>query len=272
MAVAVDGSTPVRWTGTVNSGVGITSASFTAPTDALLVVCGNSDGSDVDWTPAVSDSGGLTWTSRVARTQLEGLTGGGTAILTARTTSSVSRTVSWAPTWTPSATHLQSAKLYVLTGVDVGGTPVDTVGANNEGSSTTNNLTTTSITAGANGLLICADTDWNELGVFTSSDLTIDTADYAGAISVCSGYKSVSNGASVNGNLDAGGSAAAQHKWCQIIVREDPAGGGGTNFPVTIPQTQYNSQIYSIAGNIMGIRNQHQGQRRRRSFMRRKCA
>lgn len=181
------------------------------------------------WVAAVSDSGGLTWTEQVTRTIDESIDGGAASIWTARTTSSTARTVDWVPTWSGVGAQRLSAKLYVLTGVDVDGTPVDTVGANNEGGSTTNNLTTSSITPGANGFLICADTDWNQLGVFdSSSDLTQDTADYTGQISVCSGYKTTLSGVGVTGNLNAAGSSAARHKWCQITVREAAAAGRTT--------------------------------------------
>jgi hypothetical protein len=115
----------------------------------------------------------------------------------------------------------KSVKLYVLTGVDVDGTPVDAVGASNEGGSGINDLTTTSITPGANGRLFCCDTDWNALGLFdASSDLTEDTAHFAGAISVNSGHKASSNGVGVTGNLNASGAGVPQHKWCQVTVRE----------------------------------------------------
>jgi len=238
MAIAVDASSPVRWTGTPSSPVGtIVSASFTAPTDALLVACVSGDGIGTDAAViTMSDSGGLAWTLRVARTWSETTDGGYSGIYTARTTSSTSRTVTMTASAGISAKRY-SIKLYVLTGVDVGGTPVDTVGANNEGGSTTNNLTTTSITPGANGLLICCDTDWNQLGVYTSSDLTIDTADYAGAISVCSGYKTCTSGAGVTGNLNAGGTGAAQHKWCQVTVRESASAATSVKQYITHSQS-----------------------------------
>jgi hypothetical protein len=223
VAVAVDASTPAFWTKLIGISDTMVSASFTAPANALLVATACCDGgSDTTWGTlfVFTDSGGLTWTERVRRSWSETTTGGASIIATARTTSSVSRTVTFNRGTTGASTQRTHCKLYVLTGVDVDGTPIDTVTANNEGGSGTNNLTTTSITAGANGLLICADCDWNELGVFTSSDLTIDTADYTGKISVMSGYKSVTSGASVNGNLNAGGTGTAQHKWTQIIVRE----------------------------------------------------
>lgn len=221
MAIAVDATTPVRWTGQSTSGLSITSAAFTAPADALLVACCSNDSTAVnEVTGAISDSGGLVWTQRALRSALETTAGGYSAIYTARTTSAVSRTVTWNPTWGTADSFRKSVKLYVLTGVDVDGTPVDTVGASNEGGSTTNNLTTTSITPGANGLLIVCDTDWQQRGTITSTDLTIDPGDYATQISVASGYKTCTSGVGVTGNLDAGGSSAAQHKWCQIIVRE----------------------------------------------------
>jgi hypothetical protein len=239
VAIAVDASTPVRWAGTValSAGGTIVSASFTAPADALLVLCANVDstsGTQPTNPVTASDSGGLTWTTQVRRDPNESTNGSGSAIFTARTVSSVSRTVTLTiPTdgvagdgW---GTGRGSAKLYVLTGVDVDGTPVDTVTADNEGFSATNSMTTTAITAGANGLLVCNTTEWNALGSFqASSDLTQDTADYAGQVSVCSGYKAVTSGASVTGNLNAAGSSAAHHKWCQIVVREAAGGGGGT--------------------------------------------
>lgn len=225
MAVAVDASSPIRFSGTCTAGASITSASFTAPADALIVACLSRDGNDdtEHGTTGASDSGGLTWTKRVERTCTEATAGGGSAIFTARTTTSASRTVTLTRTGGPGAGVTWSCKIYVLTGVDVDGTPVDTVGANNEGGSGTNNLSTTSITPGATGLLLCADTDWNQRGLFTSSNLTISTDDFAGLISVCSGYRTCTSGVSVNGNLDAGGTSLAQHKWCQIIVREAAA-------------------------------------------------
>jgi hypothetical protein len=239
MAVANDASTPARWSNTwhATNGGSIVSDSFTAPADALLVACCNYD-SNSSGTPGAtsfSDSGGLTWTKQVERLWNETLNGGGSVIFTARTTSSVARTA----TLTGAAgatggwgTGRASAKLYVFTGVDVDGTPVDTVGANNEGTTFTNDMTTSSLTPGATGLLVAVDTEWNQLGAITSSDLTIDAATYASAIDVASGYKVCTSGIGVTGNLNAGGTSSAVHKWCQIIVREAAGGGGGATPPV----------------------------------------
>lgn len=230
MALAIDASSPVRWTGTTASAAGDTSASFTAPIDSLLVCCVEYDSSNSPGAMVmnIADSGGLSWTKRVERTGAETTAGAGSAIFTARTTSAVARTVTVSYSAAGGVgTGRKSARIYVVTGADLDGTPVDTVGANNEGGSSTNNLTTTSITAGGAGLLFAADSDWNQRGVMTSADLTLETADYASEISVGDGYKAVASGASVNANFNAGGGAAAQHKWCQIIVREAAAAASG---------------------------------------------
>ena len=229
MAVAVDSSTPARWAASVANGGSLTSASFTAPADALLVACVSHDGDTGGGgnnfgTCTVSDSGGLTWTQRVARLESEATDGGAALIFTARTTSAVSRTVTAARSAGGSQSKRASVKLYVLTGVDVDGTPVDAVTASNEGGSSTNNLNTTSVTPGGTGLLVCCDCDWNALGLFqTSSNLTGDTAHYAGEISVYSGYRTCTSGVGVSGNLNAAGTSTAQHKWCQVVVREAAA-------------------------------------------------
>lgn len=230
MACAVDASSPIRFTGAVATGANITSAAFTAPANSFLVLCLSLDGNGDGTTPsptasAVADSGTLTWTKRVERGWTETTLGGESAIWTAPQVSSASRTVTVNITYAGGGTVRLSAKLYVVTGADISGTPVDTVGANNEGGSATNNLTTSSLTPGANGLLFASDTDWLLAGAFdASTDLTEDTATYASAISVDSGFKTCTSGVGVTANLNAGGAGSVQHKWCQIIVREAAAG------------------------------------------------
>lgn len=234
MAVAVDASSPIRFTGLwhARDGGSITSAAFTAPDDSLLVLCGEADTNATSATGllSASDTGGLVWTKRVERTGLESTAGATSAISTARTTSAVSRTVSLVGGASGAdggwGTGRASAKLYVLTGVDVDGTPVDSVTASNEGGSATNQITTTSITPGANGLLVVASCDWTAGGGAAyeapSDGSTQDTATYAGAMSAVDGYKTATSGVALGMDLNAGGAAAAQHKWCQILVRVSP--------------------------------------------------
>lgn len=234
----LDASTPARWTGTDNTPSGDSSAAFTAPTDAFLVVVAKFD---TDATPGAetvdcTDSGGLTWTRQVERTGAESTAGGAVAIFTARTVSSVSRTVklTYNPTGTvDAATGRKDGVCFVFTGVDVNGTPVDSVTASNEGGSGTDNISTTSLTPGADGVLVVGATEWNAQGACTSSDLKgIDSiagsghAEYTSALDVLDGWKTCTSGVGVTGNLNSGG-ASPQWKWCQIIVRAPGGGGGG---------------------------------------------
>lgn len=242
MAIAIDASSPVRWSAVLTSGgAGMTSAPFTAPANAWLELTvsmdGHTSGQNVFGTLNVSDSGSLVWTERVRRSQTESVDGGASVILTARTTSAVERTVLITRTAGGTVTKRCSAKLYVKTSVDVDGTPIDTVGANNEGGSTANPLTTTSVTPGATGQLTAVTTEWQQLGLLTSSDLTLDTADYTGAISVASGYKACTSGVGVTANLDPP-VGTPQHKWCQVVDRE-AAGGAATSLVPPPANKQY---------------------------------
>lgn len=244
MACAVDASSPIRYTGVIATGATITSAAFTAPANSLLVAMSQTDGTSGQ-TPSVvfSDTGGgLTWIKRVERTASETTAGGLSVIYTAEQVSSISRQVVATFTQGSGSTLRISAKVYVVTGADIGGTPVDTVGANNEGGSGTNNLTTTSITPGATGLLMVSDCDWNQQGVFdASSDLTEDSADYSGQISVDSGYKACTSGVGVTANLNAGGAGTPQHKWCQIVVRQAATAGDAQEWLSRAPMRQTRS-------------------------------
>lgn len=228
MAVAVDGSTPARWNAILEQGAaGSASGAFTAPANSLLVCTVQGDTNNTSNVVLnVTDSSSLTWTKQVERNDQETAVGGYCGIHTAVAASSTSRTVTmtWASGGTGDTTRRYSAKCYVLTGGDTTGTPFDSITANNEGTSGTNSFSTTSITPGATGLLVVSDCEWNELGVFdASSDLTQDTADYSGEISVDSGYKVCTSGVGVTANLNAAGSGTPQHKWCQVIARVAPS-------------------------------------------------
>lgn len=241
MAVALDASTPARWTGTPNRGAAITMPSpFTAPANSYLVVCIERDGSSGGGaaTYTVSDSSGLTWNnSLVERTEAETTTGGGSKIAVAVAVASVARTVTVTRSADGDNGVLRvSATCYVYTGVDILGTPVDVVTASNEGGSATVNFTTTSLTPGATGVIVACGTDFNAKGACTSSDLRgVDSvvgsghAEYAGAIDVIDGWHTVTSGVGASANLTAF-AATPQWKWCQIIVREAAGGGGATNW------------------------------------------
>lgn len=237
MACAVDASSPVRWNSVSASNTNTDSASFTAPANSFLVLCAEFDGDfgvalglgTQTVTVSLATGSALTWTQQVARTWSEGTDGGSAYIITAPAVTSEARVVRVNSTWTANtgSAARRSMRLYVVTGADIDGTPVDTVTANNEGTSTTNNLTTTAITPSSNGLGFGAACDWTAGGGASyeapSDGSTQDTAWYSGQVSVVDGWRVATSGVAWTINFNAGGAAAAQHKWGQIIVREAAA-------------------------------------------------
>lgn len=231
MAALVDASSPVRFNVLGTPSFTATSASFTAPANSLIVATVQLNGSGDAGAAvfSVTSTPSLTWTERVTRQDNEATLGATSSIWTAPQVTSASRTVTI--TWTSGAANSPprraSGKVYVITGADLAGTPVDAVTGANESGSGTNNYTTPSLTPGADGLLIVSDAEWNALGAFeASSDLTQDTAHHAGEMSVCSGYKACLSGVAVTANLNAAGAGTPQHKVTQIIVRAAPPPSG----------------------------------------------
>ena len=111
-------------------------------------------------------------------------------------------------------TNRISAKGYVVTGQHA-----SPIGANGEGSSTTNNITPTVFTStGENSFGFGAACDWSANGTPASSDLTEDAADYAGAISVEDGYKDLGASGAETMNFDAAGTGAATWNWVALEI------------------------------------------------------
>lgn len=230
MAVALDASTPTRWSGTPANGVAMQMATaFTAPANSFLevMVCGDSATPDNGWAVTVSDDSGLTWTTGPERLPNETTQGGYAGVFYANAVSSVARKVTVTRSGNASASARMTAKCYVWTGVDIGGTRVDTISANNEGTgSTQTNQAFTALTPGATGVLTMGVTDWNAKGTITSSDFggPLDTGDFAGVINTASGYQVCSSGVSITGHVTAG-AAAPIWKWADVIVRQSAAAG-----------------------------------------------
>jgi hypothetical protein len=231
MSIALDASTPVRFTGTPADGVAIVQgSSFIAPSGAFLALTVGWDTSTGNLsTDAVltvtDDSGdGVSWTAQVLRAGSEATSGGASGIYTKRASSAVARKISISRNTFGSSNRI-SAVCYVFTLVDVNGTPVDAITADNEGGSAANPTTTTILTPGANGALVAVCTDWNAL-TMTSADLKgIDGvagsshAEYAGAITVIDGWKPCTIGVGVTADLDPA-AGTPQLKWCDLILRE----------------------------------------------------
>ena len=235
MAIAVDQAlAKVIDENSTEGGLTVTSASFTAPANSVLLVCFYGDTNNNGGTPTVTVTNtgtSLTWNLIQIRAigdsgATEGYAGAHYAV------NASSQTITVTTTTTVINQNNQKslvAKVYVLTGADTT-TPLDT---SNEGSSTTNNLTTTSITAAGNGLFFAVGNDWNARGAPTSADLTVDSYHNGSIGSATSGYKTVSAG-TVNGNLDGSGGAACDWNWISFIIKEAGGAGGGLSIPVAM--------------------------------------
>lgn len=183
MAISVDDTTVVRFTGTPAGTAAITSASFTPADGSLLVCCVNGDELDDLSLITVAVTGGtLTWTERVRRGGVEA--GAGlVSIWTALVITGASMTVSVARVVSPGNSLRLSAKVYILTGQN--SLPI----GNTNSANWTTDPQSLAITASGAGRLFGCGTDWSANGSPTSTD-TADSANYASVISVISAYKS----------------------------------------------------------------------------------
>ena len=224
-AIAVDASSPARVTdddGQPNDNT-VTTAAFDPPASVLVATyIGDTGSLSGSVTMAMSNNGGaLTWTAINMRDAsdsgaTEGYAGAHYAVLSS---SRSGMTVTCDPS--PDGyddIRTVSCKVYVITGADT----ADVVGSISEGSSGTNNLTTTGFTAETLGLIFGVGNDWNALGSPTSSDLTYDSYHNGAFGSGTSGYKTITTtGGTTTTNLDAGGSGAANWNWVNLEIRKD---------------------------------------------------
>jgi hypothetical protein len=212
MAIAIDASTPAL----VGALTAVSTASFTAPADSLLVaLCGFDGGNG---TNLISNSAAaLTWTQRVNHQAGEdtGAYGATATIFTAVAPAAVSRTV----TATASSGGSQVAlKLLVVTGADTTA-PVGAVGENH---STTANLTAsvyTSTVAASRAFGIA--TDSLDGATPTSSDVGFGIAtgsDFSG-IAVYKAADTATAGSAVTLNFNGSGS----RNWNWVAIEVLPA-------------------------------------------------
>lgn len=238
MAVLVDASTPARASvATTAGGATVVTASFTPPNNSFLVACLEADTSAAEAFTMTASGGGLTWTKQAERNGTDTTAGGYAGIFTAPVTTGASMTVTLTRTQAAANSGRMSLKVYVLTGADNGGTPVDTITASNTGTGATQtDQALTTLTPGATGLLMVAATEWNALGACSSSDLTADHAEYASILDVIDGYKVCTSGVNVTGHLTSA-AGTPQWKWAQIIVRA----------PASTPTDTYSAPIEGTA-------------------------
>lgn len=231
MALAVDASSPIRFTGTPAGGGTITSASFTPPAGSIIVVTVQSDTDDAGTgtTFAYSDSvdGTTGWGERIKRDDADDSNGGAVSIGTKVVGASVAMTVTVTRSGSDGSTNRVSAKAYVVTGQNSS----DPLGAVGEASVTTNNTTPTILTTEQdNSLIFVSVSDWNQLGSPASSDGIEDSADYSGAISVMSMYEAQTTAGAKTMNIDFGGTGSAAGKWVGLEIIEEAGGAAAVYY------------------------------------------
>ena len=215
----IDGSTVNRFTGIPANGTPITSSSFNAPAGSKLIVCAGSDSVAGTSVTLTVSGGGLSWVREVQ--QLPPATfGGQSEIWSADVSSLTNLSVSLSRTGSGSTNRL-SAKVYIVTGQ-----AVSPLGNETGGTSTTENLTTSSLTTtGTNSAVFASAVDWAASGNGSvnpsSSDMTADPASYNTQIDVLSGYKTVASAGSTTVNLNAAGTpASAQWVYALLEIKD----------------------------------------------------
>jgi hypothetical protein len=193
----------------------LTSASFTAPANSVIVMCVHSDGA---MDHSASNSGtALAWALIGQQKRASTGTGSAAAFVAPCPTS---RTLT--VTWTGSFADDVAMKVYVITAADLT-TPI---GAKRQGAATTNVLTTGSIVTQLSGSLgfVVAD-EFSDVGTTTAPTLTaFFNYDVAGRVAGGSGYKRLgSAGSAETFSLDAAGTATADWNYVCFEVR----GAGG---------------------------------------------
>jgi hypothetical protein len=163
VAISVD-ATVARWSGTPDTGVFITSATFTPPDGSLLAVVSHADEPGQNATVVVSGSAGLTWTKRIERQNSDGQTGY-VGIDTAPVVTGVSMVIDITRSGgAPFNGRAVSGKLFIITGQHA-----SPIGTSNEASWTTDDQTVSVTTTGA-GRLIGGGTRSDPSGTPTSTD------------------------------------------------------------------------------------------------------
>lgn len=202
MPIAIDASTPALVTG----GTSATTASFTAPTNSLLVaVC--AFGVGIGTTSVVNSGTGLTWTLQESSATYDA----NPSIFTAPAPISAARTVT-AQTTSPVSTAL---KLLVVTGADL----TAPVGATGAGDSTTPNLTApvyTSTVAGSRAVGIATDSNADTTPTSSDVGFGFSLSSYSGtAVHKAADTATPGTGVTLNFN---GGAAARLWDWAAIEI------------------------------------------------------
>jgi hypothetical protein len=228
VAIMQDASTPAGVQQTVATTVALTTASFTAPANAVLVASwqGNSQaGNPTD--PTISDTGGLVWTSLGLR---DGGTGnsGQASMWRAATSSSAARTVTVNNNAT-SGNRQARLKVLVLTGVDTTAPVV----ASSTGSDSTGALDSLTVTTGvANSWVVGSVSDWdvNSTTLTAAAGTTISDSGSPGSAINGATLRNTTPGAS-GSSVSLGLTSPTSTAWNFVVAEFRPAAGGTNATP-----------------------------------------
>lgn len=166
----------------------------------------------------ITDSqGGNTWT------QVVGNSSDGIVLMRVSTAGNLTVTA------TESVPIAMTLKVYKATGAS------SNIGASGSGTSSTNNLTANVFTSTkASSYAVVHAYEGNDLGASTSSDLTIDRAEIAGAWEQLDGFKALAGAGAQTANLDAAGAGTADWNWWAVEIV--PSGTAMPIFQRTTPR------------------------------------
>ena len=222
MAITVDNTVAVVKS---DGGSSVPTASFSATSGQLLLAMGMLDHNSQPYVAAtISNSGtALTWTQIVNAGAAD--TGAICAWYTHLAADFTTRTVTLTRGSADSDTP--ALKVYILTDHD----SADILGASTSTTSTTENLTSASITPETSGVGFGHGVDWTQSGNPTSSDLTnTSVINSAGNISGIWGYKNLTAAVGATANFNAAGTPSPgnwRYAWFEIraAATAGPAAG-----------------------------------------------
>ncbi len=220
MPLAIDPSSPARVGGNATTAA---TAGFTPPAQSTLVAIAhaNSDTTGTVTCVITNSVTGLTWEQTGAANFADGQPGG-VFIAVAKCPNSITNTAVTATTTNNNSVagdRYTSLRVFVVTGAD----QTDPTGAANEGTSTTNNLTTGAfVTTRANSMGFCGGTDWVAVaGTVVSSDMGSNGNGFSvdAVLNGYGGWKQLAgSGVSTTFNLDAPGTTGSQWTWTSVEI------------------------------------------------------
>lgn len=210
---------------TAASGAALATAAFSPAANSLIIVVASCDSATGAITCAFTNSAGLTFTK--IGTEQVGSSGGAVCIAWAFDTAGhTGMTVTG--TWSGSGTSSgKGIKPTTFAGCD----PTTPIGAHNQGTSSTNNLTVSFTNTVSGSLGMAGGTEWNALGLPTSTDVeqAYHLSGVVDGISVYSAATTSGTGNTVNLNLDAGSTGSAL--WSYSVFELLPAASTAVSDP-----------------------------------------